>query len=454
MDPVFSPMGLKIKEILENYLNYEEIHGAAINSGFVLRDRKTDPVVLLLTLVLGKFSQEKPSIAKYNRLYNSNVDEANTIEYNSFYAHFDESCLRFINECVSICLDKAMSKSSAELYGHLKKFKDLLIQDNTIIRIHSSFSEKFPATRTRCKAAGIKIGCLFSVVCNSPMEVTFSSENTNDNKTLEIGSWIKDRLLLIDRGFFKHETFAKIIENGGYFVSRVKKSKPIIKELSLDIPEHLRNKCEGKNIFETMEILKGRDIDAKVTLNYLKQNANGKRTRVPFELRFIAIYNSELEEYYTYLTNLSKEYEADAVAGLYSLRWDIELIFKEIKSEYGTGKIKTKNECLMEILLKIPILTLIISRKLFWSVIELVDERDRKDYRITKWCRIFAENSIRILRAYRGCCTTPKNNHSHIKLVVKSSQFIEIFIKNYTCATAYTPATKRVMTRIWIGIVF
>ena len=100
MDPVFGPMGLKIKEILEKYLNYEEIHGAAINSGFVLRDRKTDPVVLLLTLVLGKFSQEKPSIAKYNRLYNSTVDEANTIEYNSFYARFDECCLRFINECV------------------------------------------------------------------------------------------------------------------------------------------------------------------------------------------------------------------------------------------------------------------------------------------------------------------------------------------------------------------
>jgi len=410
MDPILGQNGYKIKEILEKYLSYEEIYGAAIKTDFLIRERKTDPVVFLLTLVLGKFSQEKPSIAKYNRIYNSNVDEDNVIEYNSFYARFDETSLRFVNECLSICLNKAMSESNVELYGYLKKFQDLLIQDNTIVRIHSAFSDKFPAARARCKAAGIKIAYLFSVVCNSPMKVTFTSENTNDNKTLEIDSWIKDRLLLIDRGFFKHETFAKIKENGGYFVSRVKKtSKPRIKELSLDIPEHLRNKCEGKDIYETMKTLKGRDIDATVTLNYLKKNLNGKNSDTPFELRFIAIYDSELEEYYIYLTNLSREYKADAIAGLYSLRWDIELIFKEIKSEYGTGKIKTKNEYLMEILLKIPILTLIISRKLFWSVIELVDEIERENYRITKWCRIFAENSIRILKAY----TSDKKGNDH-----------------------------------------
>ncbi|EHQ35204.1 IS4 family transposase [Methanoplanus limicola] len=393
--------GLKIKEILEKYLNVEEIYCAATRTGFITRERKTDPFAFLFALVLGRFSQDTPSIVKYNRIYNSLSGKDHSIEYNSFYDRFDESCLSFINECLDICLNKAMSEASAELYGHLRKFKDLLIQDNSIVRIHPSFSEKYPATRTRSKAARIKIACLFSELTNSPAKVTLSAENTNDNKTLEIGPWIKDKLLLIDRGFFKHETFANIMENEGFFISRVKKtSKPRIKELGFDIPEHLREKCYGKTIFEAMEILKGRDIDANVTLNYPVQNSNGKRDLIPFELRFIAIYNEEKEDYHTYLTNLSREYKAKTVSDLYSLRWDIELLFKEMKSEYGLGKIKTKNEYLMEIAIKIPILTLIISRKLFWSVLELVDEKDKKDYRITKWARIFAENSIRILRTY------------------------------------------------------
>jgi hypothetical protein len=203
--------GLKIKEILEEYLNREEIYCAAIRTGFITRERKTDPFAFLFALVLGRFSQDTPSIVKYNRIYNSLSGKDHSIEYNSFYDRFDESCLSFINECLEICLNKAMSEASAELYGHLRKFKDLWIQDNSIVRIHPSFSEKYPATRTRSKAAGIKIACLFSELTNSPAKVTLSAENTNDNKTLEIGPWIKDKLLLIDRGFFKHETFANII---------------------------------------------------------------------------------------------------------------------------------------------------------------------------------------------------------------------------------------------------
>jgi len=47
-------------------------------------------------------------------------------------------------------------------------------------------------------------------------------ERTNDVKTLRIGPWVKDRILLIDLGFYKHQIFARIEENGGYFVSRLK----------------------------------------------------------------------------------------------------------------------------------------------------------------------------------------------------------------------------------------
>jgi len=52
--------------------------------------------------------------------------------------------------------------------------------------------------------------------------VMLCGERTNDVKTLRIGPWVKDRILLIDLGFYKHQIFARIEENGGYFVSRLK----------------------------------------------------------------------------------------------------------------------------------------------------------------------------------------------------------------------------------------
>ena len=54
-------------------------------------------------------------------------------------------------------------------------------------------------------------------------------ESAQARKTLKIGPWIKDRILLIDLGFYKHQIFARINENGGFFVSRVKdKVDPLI----------------------------------------------------------------------------------------------------------------------------------------------------------------------------------------------------------------------------------
>ena len=46
----------------------------------------------------------------------------------------------------------------------------VLIQDNSIIRVHESFAKKFPAVRSREVAAGIKVGLLVSVVANGPQK--------------------------------------------------------------------------------------------------------------------------------------------------------------------------------------------------------------------------------------------------------------------------------------------
>jgi hypothetical protein len=50
------------------------------------------------------------------------------------------------------------------------------------------------------------------------------AENTNVLKMLRVGPWIKDCVLLIDLGFYRCQIFTRIKENGGYFVSRLKRN--------------------------------------------------------------------------------------------------------------------------------------------------------------------------------------------------------------------------------------
>jgi len=48
----------------------------------------------------------------------------------------------------------------------ISQFKDVLIQDSSIVRLHESFSKKWPATWTRKAAAGVKVSLLVSAVAD------------------------------------------------------------------------------------------------------------------------------------------------------------------------------------------------------------------------------------------------------------------------------------------------
>ena len=128
----------------------------------------------------------------------------------------------------------------------------------------------------------------------------------------------------------------------------------------------MRKKIIGQDIQKAIEIVRYNklDIDAKVTVRYY---SNGeKKVKNALDLRFIAVYNERTEEYLTYFTNIPEgELTGNDVASLYTARWDIKNLFREIKSENLLGRLKSKNDAITEIFIRIPIIRLIIARELF-----------------------------------------------------------------------------------------
>jgi putative transposase len=56
---------------------------------------------------------------------------------------------------------------------------------------------------------------------------------------------------------------------------------------------------------------------------------------------------------------------AKDIAKLYGTRWDIELLFKELKSRYALDVLETKNVQIIEALIWTAMLTLIVSRRIY-----------------------------------------------------------------------------------------
>jgi IS4 transposase len=81
------------------------------------------------------------------------------------------------------------------------------------------------------------------------------------------------------------------------------------------------------------------------------------------------------------------------IAKIYSARWDIELIFKELKSRYALDVVTTTNPDIVEAYIRIAILTLLVSRRIFNIVRSLNPEKLKVRYTQLRWSTIFSENA-------------------------------------------------------------
>src|SRR5674536_26565 len=214
-EPSFEPD--VIEEDFCTLFSKEWTKNAAKISGLIKRERKIEAFVMLNVLVFSFGTHLPRNIANIKRKYEK-ASKKDIVD-SSWYERFTPELVEFLKLCVIHAIEQIAQKQNKVLSEKLAKFKDVLIQDSTIIRLHKSLSKKFPAARSRTVAAGVKVGMLISAVANGPKTIGIFPERTNELKTLRIGPWIKDRILLIDLGFYKHLLFSKIKQYEGSFVS-------------------------------------------------------------------------------------------------------------------------------------------------------------------------------------------------------------------------------------------
>ena len=199
----------------------EWLRNSARETGLVKRERKIDPVIMFWVLVMGFGVRLQRTLANLKRGYEK--ESETKLSDSSWYERFTPELTEFFKVSVSHAIEQLAQEQNHILNEKLSQFNDVLIQDSSIVRLHESLSKKWPATRTRKVAAGVKVSLLVGAVADGPKRVALCAENKSELKTLRIGPWVKNRILLIDLGFYKHQIFAKIKDNGGYFVSRLKK---------------------------------------------------------------------------------------------------------------------------------------------------------------------------------------------------------------------------------------
>ena len=121
--------------------------------------------------------------------------------------------------------------------------------------------------------------------------------------------------------------------------------------------------------------------------------------------RHYRLLDEDGDEYHLYFTNLPRdEYPAPDIAQLYRARWEVELLFKELKSRFRLDEINTTDPYIIEALVIMAAISLMMSRVIVDELHKI--EAERRD--------MAADADSSASRLSRRKCSVAISRHAHL----------------------------------------
>jgi len=221
------------------------------------------------------------------------------------------------------------------------------------------------------KKGGIKVHTVINVDETVPKLLWFTEAKTHDHILLEKLKLDSNTIYVFDKGYNDYKAFKLFCENQTGFVTRIKDNASYETIENKEIDEHIHSGVKEDQIIEVT----------------VKDGVNISKLR----LRKIKFYDRVLKREFEFLTNLF-EMRADLVAALYKLRWQIELLFKQLKQNFPLKYFLGDNENAI----KIQIYCVLIAN-LLMTVIQKTLKKSWAFSNLVSFCKIHLFNYIHLI---------------------------------------------------------
>ena len=275
-----------------------------------------------------------------------------------------------------------------EIYNQLFKKYNHVFSDSRIKNVINKQIEIFDSTTIslfkdilKCvgrkpkngkRKGGIKVHTVINVDETVPKMVWFTSAAKHDHFLLEKLKMDANTIYVFDKGYNDYKAFEKFSNNKTGFVTRIKDNAVF-------------DRIEEKEI--KSEIHSGVLSDEIIEFTILENNSNRK-----LKLRKVTFYDRVLKREFEFLTNLF-EMRADLIAAIYKLRWQIELLFKQLKQNFPLKYFLGDNENAI----KIQIYCALIAN-LLMTVVQKKLKRRWAFSNLVSFCKIHLFNYLHLFR--------------------------------------------------------
>jgi len=266
-------------------------------------------------------------------------------------------------------------------YGHYlsdSRIKDVInkqieIFDSTTI---SLFQDIMRCVGRKPKSGkskgGIKVHTVINVDETVPKMIWFSHGSTHDHVLLKKLSYDANTIYVFDKGYNDYKAFRDFTQSRTGFVTRIKDNAVFSVSEINEIQDNIHS-----GVLE----------DAIIDLTVKDKTENSV-----LKLRKVKFYDRTLKRTFEFLTNLF-EIRADLIAAIYKLRWQIELLFKQLKQNFPLKYFLGDNENAV----KIQIYCSLIANLLI-TVIQKLLKRSWAFSNLVSFCKIHLFNYIHLLR--------------------------------------------------------
>lgn len=343
--------------------SHELVDRIARDTGFITRKGKIDAGTFLsFNSFLNEDICEKSLATLSARLlshYNISISPQALNE------RFNDAAVEYMKEFFT----ELMLKQN-KIIDNKYKFKKIVITDSTIFSTSERFSSEFKGVSKIAKSS-VKIQLQYDLlsgnfICCEPMSGSINDATylNKMEKNIESGE-----LRLADLGYYKVGYLNNIDKKNAFYISKIKSTTPIYKKnptpqktkwgrilkyseyIKLDILDLIKPLAYGETI-EVKDIYVGSKKELKTRLiitklaeddkikRNLKQEKSLKRDK-----RKVNERNSAWTGLNAYITNISEDsLSKEQTHEIYSLRWQVEIMFKVWKSIFKITNTKNNKK--------------------------------------------------------------------------------------------------------------
>lgn len=253
-----------------------------------------------------------------------------------------------LQKAFSLIYSSALENHSSLLLAH---FSDIKILDATTISLPDKVEKNYPGMGGRNAKAALKIQTLYSAINHSITHFDITSGVTHDACALPqmLEQLSYKELFLADLGYFDTECLQKISKEN-FFISRIKTNFKVFTAVSekyhiyeqVAMPELFKSSTHS--IDQEVYIGPNSTCKLKVRLVGVKLPDEVAHKRIQKAIKQndgndISSEKREILHWNLMITNITADVlSSNIIVELYRMRWQIELLFKVLKSTLSIDK--------------------------------------------------------------------------------------------------------------------